>query len=214
MCAAYKWVLLALVAGWSFLVFPKDAGSYGTLVGNCNEEKECVVFLNNEVPTRDELCNSSDASVFWTQGTDRYLLQCKSGDTAEDNVVWVVDLRTGFFGRLNYGRSVRKSELEKNPDMQIPDKFTSRSLCDSIDTSKLEAIDFVLLDKKPTNDDENPYCYDPTYLTIKSGHLVIDTNNGPVKSSDSDHAVHKVSARYRERLGHLLEAVREGHPEP
>lgn len=214
MCAAYKWGLLALVAGWSSVAFPGDGGIYGTVVGNCSEEKECVVFLNSRVATQDELCDSSDFSAFWTQGTDQYLLQCNSGDTAEDNVVWVVDLKGGFFGRLNYGRFVKKSELEKNPNMQIPDKFRPRNLCDPIDMSKLKISDFVLLDKKPTNDDENPYCYAPTYLTIKSGYLAIDTNYGPVKSSDTDHAVHMVPARDRERLGHLLEAVREWHPRP
>ncbi|MGF6413153.1 hypothetical protein [Paraburkholderia sp. MM5482-R1] len=79
---------------------------------------------------------------------------------------------------------------------------------------KLKASDFVLLDKKPANEGDNPYCYDPTYLTLKGGKLVIDTSKSLVKQNDSDHTVHPVSARDRTRLKQLSDALRQWRPQP
>ncbi|WP_432258829.1 hypothetical protein [Cupriavidus sp. TMH.W2] len=122
--------------------------------------------------------------------------------------MWIVDRKSGLFRSLNYGRFYSKGALEENPNMTIPDKFASRALCSPIDIPKLMASDFVLLDKRPTDDDEGPYCYEPTYLTIKMGKLVIRTNRRTDKCSDSDHVAHEVPARDRVRLIHLLDAAR------
>lgn len=195
------------------MALAQNGAGYGTPVGDCSETNECVVFLNNHIPAQDKLCDSSDFSASWIQGSGKYLIQCRSGDTAEDNVVWVVDPKAGIFGRLNYGRFIKKSTLEKNPNMEIPDKFHSRSLCDPIDMAKLKASDFVLLDKKPSNESDDPYCFAPTYLTLENGKLVINTSNGLVKRGDPDHAVLPVSARDREHLNHLLDALRQWHPQ-
>ncbi|CAG4895288.1 hypothetical protein [Paraburkholderia gardini] len=142
------------------------------------------------------------------------MIQCKSGDTAEDNVVWIVDQSAKFFGRLNFGRFITKSAIEKNPNSKIPDKFSSRNLCHPIDMIKLKASDFLLHDKRPTDADDDPYCYDVTYLKLGDAKLVIDTSRGPVMRSDSQHAVHAVSTRDRERLTHLLDVLRQWHPQP
>ena len=170
-------------------------------------------FLKNPVPTQDELCNSSDFSVTWNQGDGKYLIQCRSGNSDEDNVVWAVNPNAGLFARLNYGRFIKKSVLERNPSMDIPDRFRSHSLCSPIDMSMLRAGDFVLLDKKPADEGENPYCYAPVYLMLKGRKLVVSINGSSARRSDQDHAVHSVSARDRQLLNRLLDVLRQWHPQ-
>jgi hypothetical protein len=98
--------------------------------------------------------------------------------------------------------------------MRIPDKFSSRSLCHSINIPKLKASDFVLLDKRPTNESEEPYCYAPIYLTIVSKKLFIDNSSGPAKPREYDHAVRAVAERDQKQLNHILDALRKWRPQP
>ncbi|MGF6916695.1 hypothetical protein [Paraburkholderia sp. 40] len=97
--------------------------------------------------------------------------------------------------------------------MEIPDKFRSRNLCNPTDMSKLRASDFILLDKMPTDEGDNPYCYAPTYLTLKGEKLIVDTGGSPAKPRDSDHAVHRVSTRDQRRLNHVLDVLRQWRPQ-
>ncbi len=214
MYAVYKKVLLVLIGSSSCAVFAGNGGSYGNLVGDCNGRNECVVTANGKISRKDRLCESANLSTLWIKGSEKYLIQCRGGDTAEDNVVWIVDTRAGFFGRLDYGRFIKKSTLEKNPDVEIPDQFRARNLCDPIDVNKLESSDFVLLDKRPTDKDDNPYCYAPTYLTLKSGKLAIEISVDGVTRHDPDHAVHSVSTRDRKNLNSLLSTLRQWQPKP
>ena len=199
---------------WSVTAFAKNAGDSSLLVGNCDEKNECAVNVSASDPRWARLCDSSDLSVHWAKGLGRYLIQCRSGGTSEENVVWLIDLKAEFFGKLYFGRFFKKSALEAEPDMKIQDKFQSRELCNSVDLLKIEASDFVLLDKKPTNDAESPYCYDPVYLVLQGGRLTIGNNSGPFKDNDADHAVHEVLSRDEARLRHLLDVARRWDSEP
>ncbi|WP_233834737.1 hypothetical protein [Paraburkholderia sp. ZP32-5] len=207
-----KKLLLVLLITWTSMGLVQNAIAYEVVSGNCSDANECVVFLKNPVPTQDKLCNSSDFSVTWTPGDGKYLIQCRSSGSDEDNVVWIVDSNARIFARLNYGRFIKKSVLEKTPNMEIPDKFRSRSLCSPIDMSMLRAGDFVLLDKRPADEGENPYCYAPVYLMLKGGKLVVSINGGSARRSDPDHAVHSVSARDKQLLNRLLDVLRQWHP--
>lgn len=212
MFAGYKRLLFVLIATWSSVGFAGNGS--GNLIGRCDAMNECVVTFNGKNASRDQLCESSDFSALWIRGSGKYLFQCRRGDTAEDNTVWIVDPGTNLFTKLNYGRFITKGSLEKNPNMRIPDKFSSRSLCHPIDMPKLDASDFALLDKRPSDQDDDPYCYDTTYLTVEGAKLVVETSLGPVKSNDSEHAVHPVSTRDRERLIRLLDTLRQWNPQP
>ncbi|TDN57718.1 type VI secretion system ImpC/EvpB family protein [Paraburkholderia sp. BL10I2N1] len=77
------------------------------------------------------------------------------------------------------------------------------------DTTPVRAFNYEEAVKGP---DHNRY--DPTYLTLKGGKLVIDTSKGIVKQNDSDHTVHPVSARDRMRLKQLSDALRQWRPQP
>lgn len=74
---------------------------------------------------------------------------------------------------------------------------------------KLDASEFVLLDKKPTDSDEDPYCYDPTYSEVGGGKLTIVTSRALVSRGDLEHAVNPVSALDRKRLTHVLDTLRQ-----
>ncbi|MGF6964857.1 hypothetical protein OKW43_001862 [Paraburkholderia sp. WC7.3g] len=214
MCAAYKQTLFVLMVTWSAIAYAKDTAGSVQLLGNCDEQNECVVNLNASGSQWEKLCDSPDFSVLWTKRGERYLVQCRSRSTSEENVVWIIDVKTGFFGKLYFGRFFKKSILEAGPNMKIEDKFQSRGLCSAAEILRVKASNFVLLDKKSTNNSENPYCYDPIYLTLQGGRLTIGTNNGPFKIGDTDHAVHAVLNRDKARLSHLLDTVRRWHPEP
>ncbi|RDK01852.1 hypothetical protein DLM46_15945 [Paraburkholderia lacunae] len=123
--------------------------------------------------------------------------------------MWVIDLSAKFFGRLNYGRFIIKSAIERNPNLKVPDKFSSRGLCEPIDVTKLKTSDFLLLDKRPTDSNEDPYCYDPTYLEVGGGKLTIATSRGPATRSDLEHVVNSVSALDRKRLMRVLDTLRQ-----
>jgi hypothetical protein len=124
-----------------------------------------------------------------------------------------VDGKAGLFFRLNCGRFIKKSTLAKSPNMEIPDKFRARNLCNPVDLAKLRASDFILLDKEPASDEDNPYCYAPTYLTLQGGELIVSTSDNPAKVGDPDHAVHAVPVRDRQHLKHLLDALRRWRPQ-
>lgn len=187
--------------------------SFGKIVGNCDERDECVVNVGVSDFEWRKLCDSPDLSVHWTRGQERYLVQCRSGGTSDENMVWIVDLEADIFGRLHFGRFFKKSVLEGRPNLKIPDKFQSRDLCRPVDVLRVRVSDFILLDKKPTGPAENPYCYDPVYLSVRGGRLTVGTNDGPFKSGDADHSVHSVLTRERAHLNHLLASVRRWHPE-
>jgi hypothetical protein len=122
MHAAYKTIPLILLMGWQSFAIGQGANAYGIFAGDCSDESECVVVLHSQNLALRELCDSTDFSVSWTQGADKYLIQCRSRDTSEDNVVWVVDRKMGLFFRLNYGRFIKKSALEKNPNMEVSEQ--------------------------------------------------------------------------------------------
>jgi hypothetical protein len=201
------------IAGWSSVGLAKTETVSEISAGGCNDAHECVVSFNREALTPDRLCQSSGLSALWLQGSGKYLIQCKSGDTAENNVVWIVDSNAKFFGRLNYGRFITRSAVEINPNLKIPDKFGSRSLCHPIDLIKLKASDFPLLDKRPAELKDAPYCYEMTYLKLADAKLVIDIGRGAETLGDSHHVVHSVSTRDRERLTRLVELLRHWHPQ-
>lgn len=209
MFAAYSWLLATLIAGWSPVGFAENGAENGGLVGSCNSEQECVVSIHFSEPAQHGLCESSDLSVLWVRESGKYLIQCRSGDTSEDNVVWVIDLSAKFFGRLNYGRFITKSAIEKNPNLKIPEKFRSRGLCGAIEMTKLKTSDFLLLDKRPSDSDEGSYCYDPTYLQVGDGKLTISPSRGAVTRGDFEHAVNPVSALDRKSLNHVLDTLRQ-----
>jgi hypothetical protein len=93
--------------------------------------------------------------------------------------------------------------------LKIQDKFSSRSLCEPIDMTKLKASDFLLLDKRPTESDEDSYCYDPTYLQVGGGKLTIATSRGAGTRGNVEHAVKPVSALDRKRLMQVLDTLRQ-----
>ena len=209
MFAGYKWVLVALLVSCSSVSLAENKPKVEDLAGSCNSAQECVVSILVQGSAPPRLCESSDLSALWIRESRKYLIQCRSGDTAEDNTVWIVDQGAKFYGRLNYGRFITKSAVERNPNLKISDKFSSRSLCEPIDMAKLRASDFLLLDKRPTDSDEGPYCYDATYLKVGDGKLTIATSRGPVMHGDSGHAVHHVSMLDRKRLAQVLDTLRQ-----
>ncbi len=209
MFAVCKWLLVVLIASWSSVGLAESGAENGGLVGGCNSAQECVVSIHIQGAAQHRLCGSSDFSALWIRGREKYLIQCRSGDTAEDNVVWVVDLGAKFFSRLNYGRFITKSAIERNPNLKIPDKFSSRDLCGPIDMTRLKTSDFLLLDKSPTDSDEDSYCYDPTYLEVGGGKLTIAASRGPVTRGDLDHAMSSVSASDRKRLAQVVDLLRQ-----
>ncbi|KAB0640113.1 hypothetical protein [Burkholderia stagnalis] len=212
MYAAYKWLFFALVATWSHFALAKYMGGSANLSGNCDSQNECVVNLGAPWSRWRGLCNSSDFSALWSKGGERYLIQCRSGDTSEDSVVWVIDAKTGFFGKLYFGRFFKKGALAVGPNIEIKDKFQLRTLCESVEIKRMKESDFVLLDKRPM--DEGAYCYAPVYLTLRFDKLIVETNDGPFKNDDVDHAVHEVSIQEKRRLKYLLDAIRNWHSEP
>lgn len=214
MLSIRKWLLFFVVVSLPLVGFAKIGESNETLVGGCDDTRECEGSFQSQAFAQYRLCQSSDLSVSWIQGSGRYLIRCENGSTAEDNVVWIVDRNSEFFGRLNYGRMIRKSAVERSPNLNISDKFVLRRLCHPTDIIKLKESDFLLLDKKPADLEDAPYCYDITYLKLRERKLVIETSRGMVAPSDLQHAVQSVSTADRERLTHLLDVVRLWHPQP
>ncbi|CAN0623438.1 conserved exported protein of unknown function [Burkholderia multivorans] len=214
MCAAYKWMLFVWVMTWSSIVFANGASGSVPLLGNCDGHGECSVNLNASGHQWGDICDSLEFSAFWVRGEERYLVQCRNGGTSEENLIWVVDAKAGKFWELYFGRFFKRSLLELESNLKIQEKFGSLSLCRPAKISKLRVSYFVLLDKKPTNNEEDPYCYEPVYLMFRGGRLNIETNDGHFKHSDTDHVVHAVSDRDRARLRHLLDTVRKWHLQP
>ena len=194
---------------WLSIAYAQDKDVSEQIVGNCDEQNVCVVNFNNSDSHREKLCTSPDFSVLWYRGSERYLFQCRSESTSEENTIWIVDKKTDFFGKLHFGRFIKKSALEANPSLKIQDRFQSRILCNPAELSKVKASDFVLLDKKPMDNNENYYCYDPVYLSILDNRLKIENGSGFFNSRDVEHAIHKVSLEDKDSLLYLLKSLQK-----
>ncbi|WGS50869.1 hypothetical protein LFL96_05025 [Paraburkholderia sp. D15] len=148
----------------------------------CNSYGVCAgqIFLKGTSATN--LCDSDTMTIAWrkTQGT--MLMVCNSKDTAEDNNAYVVS-KSSVVG-LNFGRYVDMVAIASNPNIEIPDQFSSKPLCAPASMEKLNSSDFLLLNKVPRN---GSYCYDVAYLKVKDNSpLQIEIENKYVKPGDSD----------------------------
>jgi len=208
MYVVYKQISVLLAIIFLFGAVAKGADGSAQLQDNCDKHNECTLNLNVSDRQWRGLCNSPELSMFWTKGRDRYLVQCRGDGTSEDNRVWVIDEKAGFFGKLYFGRFFKKSIFDDEKNIVIPDKFRSHGLCGPVDSLKLRLSDFVLLEKRPANNDDNPYCYDVNYLIFRDGRFAVEINGVLPKPGDTGHAVHAVSSQDRLRLNHLLDAAR------
>ncbi|MEK6348859.1 MAG: hypothetical protein V4764_15355 [Burkholderia sp.] len=205
--AVYRNMALAVML-WPLLALPAEIGDTGGLGGTCDARGECVANLSAVKAPWRRLCDSSDFLVLWNRSRERYLVQCKNGDTSDDGPIWLVDRRSGFFGELNVGRAFKKSVIDAKRDVKIQDKFHSRSLCGPVDTAMLKASDFLILEKLQTNNDDRPYCYSPIYLSFQGHRLDVRNRHGRFRADDEDHAVQAVSDHDKACLDALVNAVR------
>lgn len=172
MFVVYRFLLIIFAASASFSIFAWSAEKW-MLVGGCDQSGECTAHINGGLPERDILCGSDDLSAIWRRGAERFLIQCGSSSTAEEGTIWIVDESENVFKKINFGRFVTRKFLVESDVVMMPDKFGPKYLCHSIDGGKLDSSDFIVFEKKPTSGDRGSYCYDPIYLVIKGGALLI-----------------------------------------
>jgi hypothetical protein len=174
----------------------------------CDENNLCSAFLEDEPVKAKKFCDPSHFSVVWKKDTETYLFQCRDGTTSEEESKnWVVDMRHNSFFRVGYGRFYDKNALIANPNTKIPDSFQARPLCHVPIVAKLTASDFVLLDKSPSDDEKNPYCYEPTYLTVSAGRPLVQMNEGALPKGGADYQVRTASANEKAGLTLLLRSL-------
>jgi hypothetical protein len=174
----------------------------------CDNNNLCSAFFENESAKVEKFCNPSHFSITWKRGREIYLFQCRGRGTTEgENKNWIVDIQHNIYFKVGYGRFYDQNKLIANPDIRIPDSFQARPLCHPAIDEKLRTSDFVLLDKRPSDDEQNPYCYEPTYLTISGGQFHILTSEGTLHRSDADHQMYKASASEKMGLQTLLKSL-------
>jgi len=75
--------------------------------GGCASGHDCIFQIRNDTQSK-ALCYSKYFSVVWQNGSSKYLLECRSGGTAEDNTIWIVERKMNLLKRLNFGRFIEK----------------------------------------------------------------------------------------------------------
>jgi hypothetical protein len=206
MSVIFKIISCTVMASYAVFGFDLARARSGSSVSECSSSQECIFHPSNNDMQSKLLCESSNFSVVWKKESTKYLIQCRSGDSAEDNVIWVAERKRDFLRRLNFGRFIEKDMLMNKKDILIHDKFSSRKLCHPVDVKKLQLSDFILLNKRSTGEDD-PYCYDVNYLAIVNGKLSLSTNAGPVRLGDANYPMSSVDAGDRLRINKLLDAL-------
>ena len=174
----------------------------------CEKNNICSAFFEGEEKKAEDFCDPSNFSVVWKKTTEKYLFQCRDSTTSEDgNKNWVVDLHQNSFFMIGYGRFYDKNILIADPNATIPDSFQARHLCHASIVAKLKASDFVLLEKRPSDDEKNPYCYEPTYLTVSAGRLIVQTNEGTLPKGSTDYQARTAFAKEKAGLKLLLRSL-------
>lgn len=199
---------LVLVVSASFAGGVQAAASnQSQITGGCNAARDCAaVFPDGDAGAR-RLCRSANAAVAWRKSEATYLVQCIDTSTAEENVNYLVRQPNTRATMLDYGRYVDKSVLLANPAGPTVPPLPARALCSPADPEKVQASDFVLLNRRPAPG-TNGYCYDVTYVHADGADWSIKTNSGDVQPGDAAYYGPAVSAPARADLRRMLRNLR------
>jgi hypothetical protein len=174
----------------------------------CGLNNICSAFFEEKINIVSKLCDPSRFSVVWNKGSKKYLFLCRGEGAAEEGARnWLVDAQNDIFYRVGYGRFYDRNALISKPNIKIPDGFQARPLCHPANDAQLRASDFVLLNKRPADDEQNSYCYEPTYLTVSGGKMHVSTIEGELTNDDATYQVHNVTENEKACLQFLLKSL-------
>lgn len=175
----------------------------------CDRANLCAAYFESEAAQVKIFCDISHFSAVWEKGIGKYLFQCHADDTSEEGYrSWVVDINNKVFFKINYGKFYDKKSLIENPNSMIGDSFKARPLCHKANVEYLKWSDFILLKKRPSDNEQNPYCYEIIYLAISGRNLTIFSSENNARKDLADQKQYAVSLREKEGLKKLLQSLR------
>lgn len=205
MYVEFRLLVVGLLLAWSAFSYSWASGVMGNIVGACDDSDECFAHVKDGLIDK-KLCDASDLSVFWNKGVEVYLIQCRRSVSMEDNILWVVHLKSSEVLRLNYGRYVSRKYLERGGAISIPDKFGDHPLCSALDRNEYDLSNFVVVKKRPSNGGD-AYCYDLAYIRVADKRISIVGNGGSCGEYGGLCRFHVSTKRERVAIGELLKFV-------
>lgn len=177
------------------------AAASPSLFGSCDDNGECSAIFIRTLPEAKALCGQRTTSIAWRKNSKPILLQCVGSATdEEDNTSYVVN-GVDVVG-LNYGRYVKVDFLRQNSAASVAAPLGSLPFCGPADPEKLHNSAFVLLYKRP-NENQDFYCYDVTYLSTTAGGVQLDTSAGIVAATNRTYFSGHTSNRTKQRVKEL-----------
>lgn len=198
---------LLFVVSASFIGSVQAASNQSQISGGCNAARDCAAVFPDSDKAARRLCRNATAAVAWRKSEATYLVQCIDSTTAEENINYLVRQPNTTATMLDYGRYVDKSALLANPAGPTVAPLPVRPLCSPADPEKVQASDFVLLNRRPAPG-TNSYCYDVTYVQADGADWTIKTHAGDVQSGDAAYYGPAVSAPARADLRRMLRSLR------
>lgn len=149
----------------------------------CGPGDECTTTATNDTIEAKNLCPSSSIQMSWNKKSDWTLVSCSCNCSEQNNNNWFVS-RGGSVIGLEAGRYFPRSFFSSSLNPMVPDIMASHSMCKPADRKMVSQSAFILLDKKPSNEEKDPYCYDTIYVVDEGGVINFFENNKSIKKND------------------------------
>lgn len=169
---------IAIAAGATNAMAAEKDGS-----AKCGPGDECTTTVTNDVIESKNLCQNSPIQMSWNKKSDWTLVSCSCNCSEQNNNNWFVN-RDGVVIGLEAGRYFPRAFFSSNLNPMVPDIMGSHSMCKPADKKMIGRSVFLLLDKKPSNEEKDPYCYDTIYVVDEGGVINFIENNKVIKKND------------------------------
>lgn len=169
---------IAITAGATDVMAAEKDGSV-----KCGPGDECTTTVTNDVIESKNLCPNSPIQMSWNKKSDWTLVSCSCNCSEQNNNNWFVNHDGEVIG-LGAGRYFPRSFFSPNLNPMVPDIMASHSMCKPADRKMIGRSVFLLLDKRPSNEEKDPYCYDTIYVVDEGGAINFIENNKVIKKND------------------------------
>ncbi len=210
MFETFKVLTIAILATLSFIMtdHPSSARTRGSAGEATCDGGECTFTPGKPSKAVKQICETSLPTVFWDTNISLYLVQCDCNCSLQQNTNWVIDKVHNKIYGLSFGRYLKKSFMETATiATEVPDRFTSVSLCEAPKPKLISSSAFVLLNKLPS-EEPSPYCYEITYIMFNGNDLTLLNNKGIISNTDNNYWITNVHQKTRSALLSLIDSIK------
>jgi len=153
----------------------------------------------------NDVCDSNEPVLYKSKITnDEYLLACECNCTSHENEGWFISTSEQSAQKITLGKSAIASNMKAD---YVPDIMHSHPMCHLIEGTAInkdlaKKASFITLIKYPTNNDEEPYCFEPRYILNEEDFNIIESgrelnDDEDVKFDEDPDTLNQIISRVR-----------------